>query len=153
MSITDAKLIFSDSQAMGKPTTASTQIASTNVLDLGAAKLDIGAGTPLYLNIRIVSAPASFGTTHGTGCFFRLQGGSSSVASGSVWHRTPFVPQELMTAGRWVARIALPGGIVSRYLRLLYVLDSSSAITYGATTVGAFNAWISGATPETNVGT
>ena len=158
MAIMDAKHEFSDNQALKMASTASTQTVGTNTLDLGAKNLDIGAGTPLYLNIRIISAPldAAMATTGVTSCFFRLDGCDtlSVPNTGPVYMKTPatLYPKDL-TAGKWIMRQALPAGIRSKHLRLVFADDRSTATTYGATTLGYFDAWMSRATPETDVGT
>lgn len=151
MSIMDIKLVLADNQAMSA---ANTQLAMTNVLDLGnlAAKdLKIGPGTPLYLNIRMNRAVSSPSTTQDTSCRFKLQSGLSAVASGSFTGQEFNNPIELLTAGKWIARCPLDYNVTTqRYLRLLFVKKAETAYALGG---GSVDAWISGATPETNVGT
>jgi len=151
MSIMDIKLELADNQAMSA---SNTQLAMTNVLDLGnlaAKNLAIGPGTPLYLNIRIVRALTGEHTTGDTSCTFKLQGGASSVASGSFTGQVFKHPIELLTAGFWVARAPLDYNVSSqRYLRLVFTKKANTAY---ALTAGSVDAWISAATPETNVGT
>lgn len=157
MGIMDAKFgLLSDNQSL-KTTSATTQTAGTNTFDLGAKNLDIGAGTPLYLNIRIISAPGAgaIATTGVTTCFFRLCGCDTlSVPNTGPRYliSETYFPKDL-TAGRWIMRHALPVGIRSKHLRLVFADDRSTATTWGATTLGYFDAWISPATPETDVGT
>jgi len=157
MAIMDAKFVFSDSQAL-KTTSATTQTVSTNTFDLGAKNHDIGAGTPLYLNIRIISQPGSpaLATTGDTTCHFRLDGCDTL----SVPNTGPRYVKTLgdiylkdLTAGKWILRQALPVGIKSKHLRLVFAINRSTAMTWGASTLGSFDAWISPATPETDVGT
>lgn len=153
MSIMDVKLELADNQAMSA---SNTQLAMTNVLDLGdltVKNLAIGPGTPLYLNIRIVRAVTGGPTTWDSSCTFRLQEGASNVATGS------FIGQEfrttrwgLYTAGKWVARAPLDYNVASkRYLRLLFRKSAKTAAK--AFAAGSVDAWISAAVPETNVGT
>lgn len=157
MGIMDAKFgLLSDNQSL-KTTSATTQTVSTNTFDLEAKNLDIGAGTPLYLNIRIISAPldAAMATTGVTTCFFRLCGCDtlSVPNTGPRYLVTPDYHPKDLTAGKWIMRHALPVGITSKHLRLVFADNRSTATTYGATTLGYFDAWISPATPETDVGT
>jgi len=151
MSIMDLKLELADNQAMSA---SNTQLAMTNVLDLGnlaAKNLAIGPGTPLYLNIRIVRAVTGHPTTWDTSCSFKLQEGASAVASGSFTGQEFKNPIELLTAGKWIARAPLDYNVASkRYLRLLFSKNGSTA---KALTAGSVDAWISAAVPETNVGT
>lgn len=151
MSIMDKKLEFADNQAMSA---SNTQLALTNVLDLGnlATKdLAIGPGTPLYLNIRIVRAVTGHPTTWDTSCSFKVQQGDSSVASGSFTGQEIKNPIELLTAGKWIARCPLDYNVATkRYLRILF---SKNATTAKALTTGSVDAWVSAAVPETNVGT
>jgi len=158
MAIMDGILELSDNQALKMASTASTQTVSTNTIDLGAKSLDIGAGTPLYLNIRMISAPldGAMATTGVTTCFFRLDGCDtlSVPNTGPRYMKTAdtLYPKDL-TAGKYIMRQALPVGIRSKHLRLVFADNRSTATTYGATTLGYFDAWISPATPETDVGT
>lgn len=153
MSIMDIKLELADNQAMSA---SNTQLAMTNVLDLGnlanAKDYAIGAGTPLYLNIRIVRAVTGGPTTWDSSCAFKVQEGASASATGS------FTGQEfrtnrwgLYTAGKWVARAPLDYNHSKRYMRLLFVKSAATAAKAFGT--GSVDAWISAAVPETNVGT
>jgi len=152
MSLMDKILEFADDQAMSA---SNTQLALTNVLDLGnLAKADyygIGAGTPLYLNIRINRAVTGHPTTWDTSCSFKVQQGDSAVASGSFTGQEFKNPIELLTVGKWIARCPLDYNVATkRYLRILFSKNSSTA---KALTTGSVNAWLSIATPETDVGT
>lgn len=149
MSIMDLKLELSDDQAITAASTASTWIASTNTIDLGAESLAIGAGTPLYLNIRVGSAainPTASMTV--STCQFRLSQGASSAATGSTVIETPAIQCLGLTAGKWVLRVAIPQELTNRYLKLLYIKSARTKFTSGKV-----DAWISAATPDTDVGT
>ena len=154
MSIMDAKLVFSDCQTFAS-TDLTTQAASTNIIDLGAEDLKIGAGTPLYLNIRCAE---SFTTNLGTTGYlvFKLDHdtGSTFVDTSPSLIEKKINISDVVTIGsanRWILRQALPAGDIKRYLRLIYVrgLDASTAFTGGI----HFDAWISSATPDRDVGT
>ena len=160
MAIMDAKLEFSDNQALKMASTGSTQTVGTNTIDLGAKELDIGAGTPLYLNIRIISAPGISAyvaaTSYDSSCHFRLDG-CDTLSVPNTGPRYMKTPHRLgladLTAGKWIMRQALPVGIRSKHLRLVFALNRSTATTWGATTLGYFDAFINQAAPETDVGT
>lgn len=158
MAIMDGILEFSDKQALKMAQTASTQTVSTNSIDLGATNLDIGAGTPLYLNIRIVSAPglAGYPSTGETTSSFRLQGCDTLTGpnTGPIYNQSDLRLLDAdLKAGKWIMRKPIAYGIKSRFLQLIFANNRSTATTWGATTLGYFDAWISGATPETDVGT
>jgi hypothetical protein len=75
--ILDDKLLLSDKQRICF-TAATTRTLSTNLIDLGAEDLGIGAGTPLYLSIRTC---ATF--THGApltgGITFKLKSATGTA--------------------------------------------------------------------------
>lgn len=144
MGIMDAKLVLSDAQGL----TTCTRTASTNFIDLGAASLYIGVGTPLYLNIRVNTTMVGGGES-GTALTCHLMDGAhtSGVCTGSTLiSRT--VATSLLAAGKWIMRVPLPFEGYMRFLRLRYVNSSEDT----AWTAGKVDSWISGATPDSNVG-
>lgn len=143
MSIMDAKLELSDAQAITK----STRTASTNFIDLGAASLYVGAGTPLYLNVRVNTLFAGGGATGSLTTHLMDGAHTSGVCSGTTL-LSKTISNSLLTAGKWIMRVAIPVEGYMRFLRLRYV-NSQGTTEY---TAGKVDAWISGATPETNVG-
>lgn len=154
MSIMDAKLVLSDCQTV-MVTDGFTQCFSTNIIDLGAEQLEIGAGTPLYLNIRIAEAYTfDVGATEWSRFQLQAATGSSFVDTDTFLVSKEMRPSHLQAANltdRWILRVSIPGTKLEskRYLRLKYHRHS------GATgwTSAQFDAWISGATPESHVGT
>lgn len=145
MSIMDLKLELSDKQAI---TGSATYRESTNTIDLGAASISLGAGTPLYLNIRVNEGVVSGWTGATTDTVtFRLQSdtGVNFVTPKTVWSAQT-VAIATLAAGYWVARLSLPYELTERHIRLLY--SNSCATDF---TTGSFDAWISSATPETNI--
>lgn len=151
--IRDAKLILSDAQTVGA-TAAATQTFSTNIIDLGDTDLDIGIGTPLYLNIYIATPDTFVGATEW--CAFQLQGGtgSSFVDTGSFLIEKRMRISEIQAAsdsdGKIVS-VSLPSdmtGLPNRYLRLKYW--RSNAETAWAT---HFDAWIGPPAPLSRIGT
>jgi len=154
MSIRDAKLVLSDNQTV-MSTDLATNCYSTNLIDLGAEDLEIGEGTPLYLNIRISEAYTYVVGATGWAEF------SLQTATGSTFVDTDtFLVSKKMKMGhlaaanltdRWVLKCSIPGMMddSNRYLRLKYWKAD------GATgwTNAHFDAWISGATPDSHIGT
>ena len=134
MAILDAMFEFLNNQAMF--TTSSTTIGATaKTLNWGAADLEMGAGEPIWLNIKVgATAYAGAGTAD-----FRLladtaaQGQDSSslivMASG---------PRSIgtLTANAWVLRAPLPVDVdPEQYLAVAVVCS-------GAMTAGTLHAWL-----------
>lgn len=154
MSIMDAKLVFSACQTICQ-TDAFTQFISTNIVDLGAEDLEIGAGTPLYLNIRFATEwyTTAFGATGYVDFQLDHDTGSTFVDTSPAVFKKRVNISDLITMGTgngWIVRQAIPG-VTKRYLRLMYTrgLNADSSFTSPC----CINAWIAGAAPETNVGT
>lgn len=144
MSIMDAKLELSDAQAV----TVSTRTASTNFVDLGAASLYIGAGTPLYLNVRVNTTFVGGGESSGALTTHLMDGAHTSGVCSGTTLLSKTIATSLLAAGKWIMRVPIPVEGYMRFLRLRYV--NSRATT--AYTAGKIDAWVSGATPDTNVG-
>ncbi len=151
--IRDAKLILSSAQTVGATATA-TQTFSTNIIDLGATDLDIGIGTPLYLNIYTANAYTFIGATEW--CAFKLQGGTGStfVDTGSYLiekrMRIPEIQAANDSDGK-ILSVSIPSdmtGLPNRYLRLKY-FRSNAETAWAA----EFNAWIGPPAPLSRKGT
>jgi len=155
MSIQDARLVFADPAEFGTSgaTAAFTAYPATNTIDLGAKDLDVGAGTPLYLNILVITAPTGWRTSGDTSCSFVLQGCDTlSVPNTGPSYIKSKLPGESLAAG-YQLRQALPTGIKAKHLRLKFVTTAITAMTFQTLLAGAYKAWISPATPVTDVGT
>ena len=144
MGIMDAKLEFSDAQTVS----ADTQTASTNFIDLGAAALYIGVGTPLYLNVRVNTTFVGGGESAGSLTVQLFDGAHTSGVCTGTKLSSKTVATSLLAAGKSICRVPIPFEGYMRFLRLRYV--GSRATT--AYTAGKVDAWISGATPDSNVG-
>jgi hypothetical protein len=108
---------------------------TVKTIDWQASDREMGAGEPLYLNIRV-------GTTAyvgGTNADFILTADTAAAghdASSAVVWRSGNRAISGLTAGAWIYRGALPVEIdEARYLSLGVACD-------GATTAGTINAWI-----------
>jgi hypothetical protein len=129
MAILDALFEFSDAQAI------TVDAQSTNVLDWGSGMegLEMGAGSPMYLNIRVATTFAG-----GTSLIVSLYSHSAatSIESGTAVFTTDSILQATLVAGYWITRIALPVNVdLARYLGVYY--DQT-----GDFTAGAIDAWI-----------
>ena len=115
-------------------TTGST--ASSNIIDLGRTKPQIGVGQlPLVLEIRTVVAASGSGNIN----FILRKSATQSAGAlnGTITQilATPVVAQNdarLATAGKYVLRVPLPYEADQRYLDILAVLSSTAKITYEA---------------------
>lgn len=147
MAIMDLKLELSDAQTICFSNGA-TSTASTNTLDLGAADLAIGAGTPLYLSIRVCQVDFTNLSTTAT-ITFNLEASTGAAFGITSYVMSRKVIETDLTAGAWIMRVPIPYELERRWLRLRYV---NSNVTTGFT-AGQVDAWVSAAVPETNVGT
>ena len=129
MAIFDALFEFSDAQAI----VADAQ--STNVLDWGSGMegLEMGAGSPLYLNIRVATTFAG-GTSLITSLY--SHSAATSIESGTVLWQSNSLVQATLVSGYWITRIGIPVNVdLARYLGVYY--DDT-----GEFTGGAIDAWI-----------
>lgn len=147
MAVMDAELMFSDNQAVCQ-TDTETQTASTNTIDLGATRMFIGGGTPLYVNVRVGTAFAGAATG---GMLVRLQEGANAGAActGNVLHTTRNMLMADLAKGDIMMAHSLTAKETARHLRLLYHISSAAT----GNTAGKVDAWLSMAPPDTNVGT
>ena len=130
MAILDALFEFSDAQAI----VADAQ--STNVLDWGEDMegLEMGAGSPMYLNIRVATADFAGGTSLIVSLY--SHSAATSIESGTALWTSDSLLQATLVAGYWITRIALPVNVdLARYLGVYY--DDT-----GEFTAGAINAWL-----------
>ena len=132
MALIDAIAVFWDDQTM---TTSGTTIAATQkTLDWGATDLEMGAGSPIWLNIRVGTTAITAGTAE-----FRLladtsSGGQDSGSKTVLSSGTRTTAQ--MTAGSWILRAPLPYDVDdNQYLAVAMVASSS-------TPQGKVDAWL-----------
>ncbi len=110
--------------------------ASSNIIDLGRTKPQIGVGQlPLVLEIRTVVAASGSGNIN----FILRKSATQSAGAlnGTITQilATPVVAQNdarLATAGKYVLRCGLPYEADQRYLDILAVLSGNAKITYEA---------------------
>lgn len=134
MGATDTAQYFT-APATGDAVTAGNT-ASSNIIDLGRTKPQIGVGQlPLTLTIRTVIAAGGSGNIN----FILRKSATQSggALSGTITQilATPVVAQNdarLATAGNYVLRCGLPYEADQRYLDIYAVLSGSATITYEA---------------------
>jgi len=132
MSILDAMFEFSDAQDL----TATD--AADNVIDLQDSDLELGAGNPMYLNVRV--GDTALTSAGGTAVLdislvgdvdATIDGSSIVVTSTKQWTEAECV------AGAWLMRQALPVDFdADQYIGIYYTVSTEDF------TGGNINAWI-----------
>lgn len=137
MAILDEKLELSDAQALTTSSVSGSETQSTNVIDLGAANIQIGAGTPLMLNIRVNTA---FGVTGpGTLKASLMTNTDSTVTDGTTIIETQATACSGTSAGDWLLRCSIPYEALQRYVGISYTLAGDDT----KQSDGKVDAWIS----------
>jgi len=129
MAILDKKLELSDAQAL---TTKAAGAISTNVIDLGAANIQLGAGTPLYLNVRCNTAAAKSSVKVSV-----MSHTAADVTAGTTIIEGPVVAKASVTAGAWLLRCSVPYEVLKQYVGLEYLVGATTETTT------KIDAWIS----------
>jgi hypothetical protein len=134
MALFDAMFDFSDAQDISQ---AAGTVASTNILDWVNDDLEMGAGEPVWLNVRIEEVVAS-ATTNATLAVALCYDSVAPVDSSStVIYTTPAIAEASLTAGAWVLRMPLPVNVdEDNIMGLLYTIGTAT------TTTGTVNAWL-----------
>jgi hypothetical protein len=121
----DSELLFSNAQAV------TATAASTNILDLGAAK-DLGAGEPLDLFIQASTVPTDdSGSDLTLNVALQIDSDAAFGSATTVWSRT-FTMAELVamvpTAGGMLSYVpgVFPWGSKERYARLYYTVANGT---------------------------
>ena len=119
MAIFDAMLEFSDAQSVIE-TDSTESIASTNILDVQQNDLELGAGEPMYLNVRVGNTAIIDGTTDSASTLtVKLVADSTTTldVGSTITYSTKAFTQAEMLAGAWLARISLPYNVdAERYV-------------------------------------
>ncbi len=136
MAIFDAMFELSDDQDIGA-LTATEVAASSNVVNWSASDLEMGAGEPLWLNIRMgTEALLSSGSATLTVALKRETDGTIDTDSTTVW-TTPVLAIAGLTAGAWIMRMPLPYNIdEDAFMGLLYTVGTATV------SAGKVDAWI-----------
>ena len=136
MAIFDAMLELSDEQDMSQ---SANTYASTNVLNFSNSDLEMGAGEPLWLNVRMgtEALDSSGGAATLTVAVARDTDGTIDSSS-TVIYQTPALAEGTVTAaGAWIMRMPLPYNVdEDSYVGLLYTIAGETS------TSGTVDAWI-----------
>ena len=120
--ILDKQLVFSKEQAV------TTSAPSEHTIDLGAANLELGIGTPLYIEVWMDTVFSGSTAT----LTVDLQDGASVGGSDKVMEILPAISETAMIAKGigLLAKVLLPEGMsLSKHIRLYYT--ASSGLTAG----------------------
>ena len=136
MALFDAMLELSDDQDVSQ---AAGTVASTNILDFTLADLEMGAGQPLWLNIKVGTEPVANTDGDATVAVALCYDTVAPIDSSStVIYSTPALAEAALTAGEWVLRMPIPVNIdEEKIVGLLYTVGGSSA-----STTGTVDAWL-----------
>lgn len=132
MALFDVLFEFSDAQDIF---TSTASKSATNTIDMQAADLEMGAGEPVWLNIRTSTTFAGAGTAS-----FSLVNDVNATIDGSsvIMLSTALfaIGSAQLTVGGWALRTPLPNDFDSD--RFIGVICTCS----GAMTAGAIDAWL-----------
>lgn len=134
MAIFDAMFELSDNQDISQ---ATGTVAATNVVNWTQSDLEMGAGEPLWLNVKMgtESFLSSAAATLTVSLVHETDGTIDSTST--VVYATPALAIAKLTAGSWILRMPLPYNIdEDSYMGLLYEIGSH------ASTKGTIDAWI-----------
>lgn len=136
MALFDAMFELSDDQDIGDNSASSTE-ASTNILDWTLDDKEMGAGEPLWLNVKMGTEALLSSST----CTLTVALCYDSVApidsSSTVIYQTGAIGKATLTAGAWVLRMPLPVNVdEDNIMGLLYTIGTT------ASTAGKVDAWI-----------
>ena len=132
MALFDAMFEFSDNQ-----TVTATAVADYYI-DFQDSDLEMGTGTPLYLNVKVgATAFTTGGGNDGTLTVALVYEGTDPIdTSSTVIYQTIALAEANLTAGTWIMRMALPVDVdKERYVGLLYT-------TANNITAGTIDAWL-----------
>ncbi len=133
MSLFDAMFELSDAQDISQ---ATGTVASANIIDFVTENLEIGAGQPYWLNVRIEEAFASAGTAN-LAVALCYDTAAPIDSSSTVIYTTPAIDESLLVAGAWILRMPLPYNVDEESIvGLLYTIGGTTS------TVGTINAWL-----------
>jgi hypothetical protein len=131
MSILDRLNLFSNDQAI------TATAASTDIIDLGSAPRDVGAGEPVTVLVEIVQAFDAL-----TSLTVALQTSATENFASPVQLAATTLALSALTLGAKFSLDHLPGGTL-RYIRLYYTVTGS------APTVGKVTGGVTGAHQDT----
>ncbi len=137
MAIFDAMFELSDEDDISIASGAGTAVASTNVINFTQSDLEMGAGEPLWLNVRMgTEALESSGSATLT-VSLRRDTDSTIDTDSTVIYQTGAIGKATLVAGYPIIRMPLPYNVdEDAYIGLIYQIAGN------ITSLGTINAWI-----------
>ena len=135
MALFDAMFELSDDQDVSQ---SAGTVASTDIIDFTQADLEMGAGQPYWLNVRVGTEPIASAELGATLAVALVHDTVAPVDSSStvIW-TTPAIAEAGLTAGEWIIRMPLPYNVDDgRIVGLLYTIGTNT------TTTGTVDAWL-----------
>lgn len=130
MAIFDAMFEFCDDDSVFSN---GTTVQSENIIDLQLSDLELGAGEPVWLNIRVGTNAFSGGTS---AAFALVSDSDTTITNGTTIITTPAITVGTLVAGYWVLRCPLPVRFdTDRYVGLVVTC-------VGNVTAGSIDAWL-----------
>ncbi len=136
MAIFDAMFELDD--ALDLSTHTATEVeASTNVINWTQSDLEMGAGEPLWINVKVAATSfLSSAAATLTVALKRETDGTIDTDSTTVWS-TGAIALAALTAGSWIMRMPLPYNVdEDGYMGLLYTINTHPMSS------GTVDAWI-----------
>ncbi len=135
MAIFDAMFEFSDEDDISQGTGT---VASTDILDWTLADLEMGAGEPLWLNVRMgLEGLASSGSSATLVVALCHDTAAPIDSSSTVIYQTAALAVGVLGAGEWILRMPLPYNVDDgRITGLLYTIAGETS------SLGTINAWV-----------
>ena len=134
MALFDAMFELSDAQDISQ---AAGTVASTDIIDFTQADLEMGAGSPYWLNVRIEDAYDSSGGAATLVVALCHDTVAPVDSSSTVIYQTRALTETELVAGAWILRMPLPNNVDDgRIVGLLYTIAGETS------TAGTVNAWI-----------
>jgi len=135
MAIYDAKFELFDDATLVASTTTDYVGATVKTIDWINSDLEMGQGTPVWLNVRVGTTAYAGGTNATFNLYADTAEAGHDSSSATVLSSGARAITDL-TAGAWIFRCPLPVNVDDRrYLSLGIVTD-------GATTAGTIDAWL-----------
>lgn len=133
--IYDAKFELFDDATLVAATGTDYVGGTCKTIDWGASDLELGAGSPVWLNVR-VGTTAYAGGTNATFTLYADTAAAGHDANSAAVLSSGTRAISTLTAGAWIFRCPLPVNVDDkRYLSLAITTD-------GATTAGTIDAWL-----------
>jgi hypothetical protein len=136
MALFDVLFEFSDADVQTIIATGTGTLSTTNVIDMQATDLEMGAGEPVWLNIRTATQFAGAGNI----TFALVNDTNATIDSGSVKVLTTetmaIATDARLAPGGWILRTPLPNDFDSdQYVGVV-------CVSSGASSAGAVDAWL-----------